>query len=97
MQSKYTDELDDCEMICPYCGNKYQPEGEDYSEDCREEECEECGKTYHAHQSFSVTHHATPDCELNGEQHEWQAVSLGAGKGTHDFCATCDKCRPSGS
>lgn len=78
---------------CPYCGESHQPESADYSEDDRTEECGGCGKMYHACDSFTVTHYATPDCELNGEQHEWEARSLGGGR-THPFCLKCDKCQP---
>ena len=85
--------FDDSERKCPYCGEAYQPESEDYSEDRRIEECNECGKNYYAHDSFSVTHYATPDCELNGEQHAWEPRSLTGGK-THPFCSKCDKCQP---
>ena len=78
---------------CPYCGYKYQPESEDYSEFDRVEECDECGKKYHAHDVFSVSHWAKPDCELNGEQHDWQPRRLTGGR-THPFCSKCDTCMP---
>lgn len=84
--------LDDSNRICPYCGAAYQPEHEDFSEDNRIEECEGCKKRYHAYDSFSVTHYATPDCELNGEQHEWEPMPTSRGR-THPFCAKCDKCQ----
>ena len=84
---------DDSNRECPYCGHSYQPESEDYSNDTREEECSECGKKYIAHDSFSVTHYATPDCELNGEQHDWQPRPLPGGR-THPFCERCDRCQP---
>lgn len=77
---------DDCDRICPYCGHRYQVDGEDASEDVREEECVECGKVYHAYDSYRVTHYAVPDCELNGEQHEWPISAL-------PFCVKCDKYR----
>lgn len=92
MIGKYEDKYDDNNMICPYCGSKYQVESEDYSEDPRVEECDECGKKYHAVQSFSVTHISTPDCELNGESHVWEPVKIR--NGVHDFCSICNKCKP---
>jgi len=85
--------MDDTLVECPYCGETYQPECEDFGEDCREEECNECGKTYLLSESFSVTHIATPDCELNGETHEYEDRSLGGGR-THPFCSKCSKCQP---
>ena len=35
-------EMDDDNVVCPYCGAKYQAEAEDFSDDEREEECAEC-------------------------------------------------------
>ena len=87
--SKYDDQYDDNNVVCPYCGEKYQPEGEDYSEDTREEECYECGKTYWVNQSFSVTHVTEPDCGLNGEDHQWEQESNGVN--TFNHCVICDK------
>ena len=91
--SKYTDTIDDCDRECPYCGYTYQPEPAEYSDNLREEECENCDKSYYVHDSFYVTHHATPDCELNGQEHDYQSITLGNGQ-THGFCTVCDKCRP---
>ena len=93
MNSKYTDQCDDNNIICPYCGYEYQPEPEDWSEDDSVHECGECGKNFHSHQSFTTTHHSEPDCELNGNKHVWESVKLKSGK-EHDFCKICDKCRP---
>lgn len=93
MDSKYDGQCDDNDVICPYCGNRYQPEAEDFDEDTREEECGECGKTYKLHDSFTVTHFTKPDCELNGEQHKWVPVKLRDGR-VHDFCSVCNQCRP---
>lgn len=49
---------DDTQRICPHCGHAYQPEAGTYSEDVREEDCEKCGRTYSAYDSFWVTHYA---------------------------------------
>ena len=86
-------EQDDTNVICPYCKHEYQPEAEDYSEDERIEECDECGKKYTISQSFSVTHHSEPDCEINGLEHDWRPRDLRSGR-THDFCEECGQCRP---
>lgn len=91
--STYRDTCDDSEVECPYCGYKYQPEPEGFDEDERPEECEECGKTYHLHQSFSVTHFARPDCEANDSNHDYQPVELRSGR-THGFCTACGDCEP---
>ena len=87
--SEFTDEIDGCDVICPYCGNKYQREGEDYDQDSRVEECEECGKKYRTHDSFSVEHHTEPDCTLNGEDHQYEKSD------GHEawFCEVCGDCK----
>ena len=46
--------------ICPYCGNSYQVECEDYSEAGREEKCDKCGKIYLYETCFNVTHYCKP-------------------------------------
>lgn len=93
--------FDGNDRLCPYCGDKYHPESETYSEDSRVEACDGCGKIYRAYDSFSVTHYAsfsvthyaTPDCGLNGEEHAWEAVALQGGR-THPFCTKCNMCMP---
>ena len=90
--SDFDDVCDDNDVQCPYCGNKYQPEGETFSEDERIEACDECGKSYHLCQSFSVTHQTRPDCEINGAQHNYELVNLRNG-GSHPFCTVCGKCQ----
>ena len=89
----FDEQSDDSEMICPYCKEAYQPEGEDYDDSGHIAECDDCGKKYHARQDFSVTHIATPDCELNGEEHQYSMHSLGGGR-EHPFCDKCSKCKP---
>lgn len=91
-EPRFSETFSDSVRRCPYCGSEHQPESETYSEDVREQECEECGKSYYMHDSFTVTHYATPDCELNGEQHDWQDRKVRSG--THPFCMKCDKCMP---
>jgi hypothetical protein len=89
--SKYKDEYSDNNRICPYCEYTYQVEGEDYSEDEKVEECGECGKKFHAYESFYVAHHSVPDCALNGQAHDWDApVNAHGRKFVH--CKTCEQC-----
>jgi len=78
------DRSDSSESICPYCQYPYQVEAEDYSEDGRVIECSQCERKYHLTQSFSVYHNTTPDCELNGEPHEYRQHRSGS-----DFCKYC--------
>lgn len=81
---------DDDVVRCPYCKHEYQPESEDYSEDTRTQECDECGKKFHLYQDFTVTHCVKPDCELNGEQHKWDFVRSSP---DYQSCDVCDKWR----
>ena len=57
MSEAFNSEMDECNVICPYCGYAYQAEAEDYDETEREEECYKCKKEYIVYQSFEVTHH----------------------------------------
>ena len=83
--SEFYDMSDDSEVICPYCGHVYEPEAEDFYEDSRVETCDGCGKSYHLSQYVSVTNETVPDCEINGEVHDFEAVEAC----THRFCVTC--------
>lgn len=91
--AKFDVTFDDDERKCPYCGEGYQPDSEELSEDRRVEECDGCGKKYYAYDGFSTTFYAEPDCELNGEEHDWRMRSVGGAR-RHSFCAKCDKCMP---
>ncbi len=102
-ESKYTEQVDSNECICPYCKSSYQVESEDYSTGARVETCEECGMKFALEQDYEVTHTTTPNCELNDADHDWQPRPLatahlvmvaGVAIREHDFCAVCDKCKP---
>lgn len=89
--SDHEKQIDDEKAICPYCGTHWQVEAEDYDEAEREIECDECGKLYWLHDSFSVTHYTRPDCRLNGQSHKWELMTFSGG-GKAFFCATCNEC-----
>lgn len=66
--NKENEEWDDCDVICPYCGNRYQAEAEDYSENEREETCFECKRVYILHEECRVTHYTrTKQSEVGHE------------------------------
>ena len=88
VMSDYVEQMDDVDVICPYCNERYQPEAADYSEDERVEECESCGKKYHHWDTFSITHETQPDCELNGEAHKFGEILQGDYI-SHTFCTIC--------
>ena len=92
--SSFTDQQDDAGVICPYCHYTYQPEPCDYDENSQDAECGECGKRYWVYQSFSVTHHTTPDCELNGGEHKFGHHvfhTVPTSRLKYNCCSVCDK------
>jgi transposase-like protein len=91
--SKYTEEQDSEKAICPYCGNKHHVEAESYDASAQEEECDNCGKKYWLQQEFDITHNTAPDCELNGEEHQYELMTFRTGFSAH-FCSECGKVRP---
>ena len=88
VMSKFEDQIDSNDSICPYCLHRYQVESEDYDEDPREGECENCGKSYWLRQIFTVTHETCPDCSLNGMEHHFEEKPLINGKKAK-FCTEC--------
>lgn len=89
--SQFEEQIDNNDSVCPYCGDRYQVEAEDYDEDERQDECGGCGKKYWLHQRFSVEHYSRPDCELNGQAHSYERIKLKNGREA-DFCTVCDDC-----
>jgi uncharacterized Zn-finger protein len=55
--SEMKTEMDDCDVICPHCGESHQAEAEDFSEDEREETCEHCGGKYILYDECIIWHH----------------------------------------
>ena len=88
--SKFEDTCNDAEIECPYCGYSYQPECEDYTDDEREKECEECGKKFYYHQEYTVVHRAKPNCELNKVPHNFHKTEFKDGSFYH-ICTICGK------
>ena len=91
--SKYQQTIETCNRVCPYCHNSYQVENAECLETTRIEECEECGKKYHAYEMITVDHYAEPDCELNDQEHQWEPIQL-SNDSFYDFCSICGKIRP---
>lgn len=82
-------EFDDNYAICPRCKHRYQVENEDYDERPRVEECEGCKYRYRTWQTFDVTTHTEPDCELNDVSHVWVRGVSDAGE--YWQCSTCSR------
>lgn len=90
--SEFDERMDSNNVICPYCGYDYQPESEDFDEDEQVEKCGACGKSFYHHDVVTYDHCTRPDCELNGENHKWETLSLRSGD--HDFCEVCGVIKP---
>lgn len=52
-------QMDDCNVICPYCQSCYHAECSDYSDAERKETCEACGKSWLRNDEITVTHHTS--------------------------------------
>lgn len=63
-------EMDDCDVICPHCGESYQAEAEDFSEDEREETCFSCGGKYVLYDECTVEHHTRASPNIPGQTPE---------------------------
>ena len=76
--SKYENQIGDEQdgAVCPYCKTTHHIEGEDYSEDVSKIECS-CGKSFYCSQQINIQHDSYPNCELNGEEHQYEAFGKG--------------------
>jgi hypothetical protein len=86
--SKYERESDDVDVICPYCGHRYQFEIEGFNEDERTEVCYKCGKKYWLSNEVVVENHTHPDCGLNGDEHQFVKIIATGGRP----CFHCNVC-----
>lgn len=85
-----SEQSDSCDAICPYCGESFQVEGEDYGADGeeREVECSGCCRKFYLCETYSITHISRPDCALNGEEHDY--VGRGQGGLVYWVCKYCE-------
>lgn len=92
--STFDNKYDDGDhRICPYCSHKFEVESCDHDEMGGDRECEECGKKYKYHEYTTVTHVTEPDCQLNGEDHDYDDHDLG-NLGIVKFCKICGQIEP---
>jgi len=82
MSDSYWNEEDDENIICPYCGEKYEPSYEDtfigddiancYTEETQTFTCSECGKkfTMYGYLSGWKYHTETIEGEMTEKEHE---------------------------
>jgi len=82
-------EIDNYNILCPYCksecGDQESFEGCDiWDEESIEFECEDCGKKFEARRVVTVDYRTEKNCSLNNEKHI---------KGKH-HCEKCDIYNP---
>lgn len=82
MNNSYWNEVDDENIICPYCGKSYEPSYEDtyigddiadcYTEDEHEYVCDTCGKKFmmYGYPAVWKYHTETIDGEMTEEEYE---------------------------
>ena len=76
-------------LKCPYC-DAYDNDFDDYQsiEDEKKHQCASCNKTFWAEADVRVQYKSRPDCELNGEKHNFEQAAF-------IHWLTCSKCRKS--
>ena len=86
--SNYNDEISSQHVICPYCQDTYEQEGEEFSEEERIDTCSNCGKKFHHVDSIEYNHETRPDCVINGTPHQWEPFNLKNGT-PFNYCDVC--------
>ena len=90
--SRIHGEIDDNNVICPYCKYFFQAEGGDFNESSEDLQCDECGKFFEVCMVIMYDYRTEPNCELNREQHDYILNQYG---NTPDYmsCVICGKGR----
>ena len=72
------------EIVCPYCGYEFSDSCE-FQENDGDIECD-CGKTFEYRRIITVEYCTSKNCELNGEEHDFQPSK------DSQYVETCSKC-----
>lgn len=59
------------QVVCPYCGDATEIEGDPYDAS-GENTCYACGKIFTCEVNISVTYSTAKDCKLNKEDHNYR-------------------------
>ena len=85
---KYRDQIDE-QLICPYCQYIYEDTSDlelGFDTDT-EIECSSCGKGFTVVMQTQIAYSTYPNCELNGQHHEFEQVTPGMKQ-----CKICSEC-----
>ena len=74
------------EIVCPYCGYKFNDSWEMGTDDI-DQDCPECGKHFSWSTDVTVKYISEKDCKLNKEEHVWMIVTTASG--TYEKCSKC--------
>lgn len=78
---------------CPYCGHHHVCDDWGYEYESEVIECDSCDKKFYATANHTVDFEATPDCELNGIEHDLVFYDKSSLDGYNSyFCDICNKC-----
>ena len=76
------------EIYCPYCGEKYTDDSQEYPDEDTLECCD-CKKKFAYQRAVEVTYNSNRDCELNGEKHEYLEKDLNKDGQLSWWCRKC--------
>jgi len=93
--SEYERESDNVDVICPYCGHRYQFESECFDDNERTEVCDKCGKVYWLSNEVVLENYTWPDCELNGDEHQFVKIIATGGMPCF-YCNVCGSIKKGG-
>jgi len=93
--SEFSTNIDDENAICPYCKEEHYIDHEDFLDEDEESiiNCDGCGKKFHHYTCYMIDQRTKPDCEINGDNHQYKTKELSTGE-NHGFCVVCGKCEP---
>lgn len=70
-EPKFEPQYSSDEIICPYCQSADEDAAAEISDDTTEYQCRECNKKFELEFEYTRSYNTSPNCKLNGEEHEW--------------------------
>ena len=90
--SNIEEQIEDDGYVCPYCKHKHICDDWGHDFDGETLTCSDCGKNFYATANHSTTYEATPNCELNNDEHNLEYHSDTSSGGKAYFCSVCNQC-----